>query len=193
VFPPEGPDLDQVSRAFFSRDGRSVAMMTNGWVQTVDVATGERRFKASLGSPFWVTRACAFAPNGGSLVIVRELRSRHRAGNWFGSSTTSSTVVWLDSQTGSVRREIVIPGAGVSALSFSPDGQAIACGTWSTPPERGTIRIFRLRDKREIQTIDAQDRRIEVLCFTPDGKQIAAGLGDTSIVIWDVRPTDQGR
>ena len=26
------------------------------------------------------------------------------------------------------------------------------------------------------------------LAFTPDGKRIAAGLEDTSIVIWDVRP-----
>jgi WD40 repeat protein len=26
------------------------------------------------------------------------------------------------------------------------------------------------------------------LAFTPDGRRIVAGLSDTSIVIWDVRP-----
>jgi WD40 repeat protein len=56
--------------------------------------------------------------------------------------------------------------------------------------ERGIIRIFRLRDKQEIQTIETPCPWIQGLSFTPDGKQIVAGLLDTSIVIWDVRPTD---
>ena len=55
--------------------------------------------------------------------------------------------------------------------------------------ERGIIRIFRLRDKREIQTIETPCPWIAALSFTPDGKQIVAGLSDTSIVIWDVRGT----
>jgi WD40 repeat protein len=99
-----------------------------------------------------------------------------------------STIVWLDSLTGHVRREIVIPESGVRSLAFSPDGQAIAAGTLSNHPERGLIRIFRLLDKREVETIESPCPFIEVLAFTPDGKKIAAGLGDTSIVIWDVRP-----
>ena len=55
-------------------------------------------------------------------------------------------------------------------------------------PERGVIRIFRLRDKQEIQSIETPCPWIESLAFTPDGKRIAAGLLDTSIVIWDVLP-----
>jgi WD40 repeat protein len=98
-------------------------------------------------------------------------------------------VLWLDSQSGDVRRELVIPESQVCAAAFSPDGQTIAVGTWLEHPARGIIRIFRLRDKREIQTIKAPCYGIESLCFTPDGKQIIAGLRDTSIVIWDVRPT----
>jgi WD40 repeat protein len=182
--------LDDVARAVFSRDGRSAAMIGEGWVQVVDIASGDRRFKEALGTPFWATKACEFAPNGGSLAIVREVRKGFQAGNSIGSTTAVSTIVWLDSQTGHVRREIVIPGSGVLALAFSPDGQAIASGTLLTDPARGIIRIFRLRDKREIQTIETPCPWIEALCFTPDGKQIVAGLRDTSIVIWNVRPTD---
>ena len=58
-------------------------------------------------------------------------------------------------------------------------------------PARGIIRIFRLRDKQEIQTIESPCPWIEALGFTPDGKQIVAGLLDTSIVIWDVRAMDE--
>ena len=101
-----------------------------------------------------------------------------------------STIVWLDSQTGHVRREIEIPQSDVQRLAFSPDEQSIAVGYFSTlyPPARGFIRIFRLRDKQEIQTIESPCAWIDALGFTPDGKQIVAGLQDTSIVIWDVRP-----
>ncbi len=191
-FPDRGPGggLANVSRAVFSRDGRSVAMIGGGWVQVVDLASGDRRFKEELGAPFWAAKACEFAPSGGSLAIVKEAHAGYRAGNWRGSTTAASTIVWLDSQTGSVRREIAILESGVLALAFSLDGQAIAAGTFLTDPARGIIRIFRLRDKREIQTIQSPCPWIEALCFTPDGKQIVAGLQDTSIVIWDVRPTE---
>ena len=42
-----GVDVD---RAVFSRDGRSVALIGGGWVQLVDVASGERRFKAPVAT-----------------------------------------------------------------------------------------------------------------------------------------------
>jgi WD40 repeat protein len=72
-------------------------------------------------------------------------------------------------------------------------GSTSPAGFFSTlsPPTRGFIRIFRLRDKREIQTIESPCPWIDSLSFTPDGKQIAAGLQDTLIVIWDVRPPDK--
>jgi hypothetical protein len=33
---------------------------------------------------------------------------------------------------------------------------------------------------------------VQALSFTPDGRLIVAGLEDTSIVIWEVRPVDKG-
>jgi WD40 repeat protein len=78
----------------------------------------------------------------------------------------------------------------VKSLAFSPDGQAIAVGTLLTEPARGFIRIFRLRDKQEIQTIESPCPWINALSFTTDGRRIVAGLSDTSIVIWDVHSTE---
>jgi WD40 repeat protein len=80
--------------------------------------------------------------------------------------------------------------SAVFRMSFSPDRRvSIAAGT-SLHWERGIIRVFRLRDRREIQTIEAGCPWIGRVSFTPDGKQIVAGLPDTSIVIWDMRPAD---
>jgi RNA polymerase sigma factor (sigma-70 family) len=178
--------LDDVDRAVFARDGRSVALSGEGWVQVFDVASGDRLFKETSEPP-----VCEFAPDGQSLTIVREDRfKRIQAGNFRGSSPPTSTIIWLDSRTGHVRREIEIPDSYVKSLAISPDGRVIAAGTLSTQPARGTIRIFRLRDKQEIQTIESPCYLIEALTFTPDGKQIVAGLADTSIVIWDARQID---
>jgi WD40 repeat protein len=90
-----------------------------------------------------------------------------------------------------VRREILIPESYVLSLAFSPDGRIIAAGTLFHPA-RGIIRIFRLRDKQEIQTVEAPCSSVQALCFTPDGRRIVAGLEDTSIVIWEVRQVDKG-
>jgi RNA polymerase sigma factor (sigma-70 family) len=182
---PAGPmpdGLDGVNRAVFSRDGRSVALIGRGYAQVMDVASGARRFKEAATGP------CEFAPDGESLAVVREGPGKaFQAGRWQGSSFGTSTITWLDSRTGQVRRQIEIPESLVKALAFSPGGQAIAVGTLLSDPTRGIIRIFRLRDKREIQTIEAPCPWIGALGFTRDGQRIVAGLLDTSIVIWDVR------
>jgi RNA polymerase sigma factor (sigma-70 family) len=141
-------------------------------------------------------RLIAFSPDGDSKAIVREnLVNEIKLANGQtrrDPSSTASTIVWLDDRTGLVRCEIEIPASRVLCLAFSPDMQYIAVGARSAiyPPGLGTIRIFRLQDKREIQTIEPPCPSIHSLCFTPDGKQIAAGLQDTSIVIWDVQPIE---
>ena len=141
-------------------------------------------------------RLAAFSRDGRSKVIVRRIPGKSiKLANGeirYDRSTHGSMIVWLDPDTGHVRREIEIPQSDVQRLALSPDEQLIAVSYFSTlyPPARGFIRIFRLRDKREIQTIESPCAWIDALGFTSDGKQIVAGLQDTSIVIWDVRPMD---
>jgi WD40 repeat protein len=193
-FPVLGPAAAQgankvdVKRAIFARDARSAAMIGDEWVQVIDVASGEGRFKVPMAS---FLGACAFAPGGGSLAIVQDVRTRKfQAGAWSGSEPVVNKVVWLDGQSGGVRREIEIHDSYVRSLSFSPDGQDLAIGAQLVHPERGIIRIFRLRDKREVRTIASPCPSVETLSFSTDGERIAAGMSDTSIVVWDVRRAD---
>ena len=119
--------------------------------------------------------ALAFSPDGKSVAVAR----RSALG-------VDGTISWVDSDSGQERREIVVPKSYVHALAFSPDGQFLAAGT-SFGWERGVIHIYRLRDKKEVQTITAPSRPTGGLAFTPDGKRLATGMSDTSILIWDVR------
>jgi RNA polymerase sigma factor (sigma-70 family) len=191
-------------------DGSSVIVaLADGSRRCWDLSVGKERAisQPKLGKPLDPAVAAAlppvrpdltvFSPDGGSKAIVDSSAGepiKLADGQIrYDRANASSTIVWVDSQTGHVRREIAIPQSDVQRLAFSPDGQSIAVGYFSTlyPPARGYIRIFRLRDKREIQTIESPCAWIDALCFTPDGKQIVAGLQDTSIVIWDVRQMDK--
>ncbi len=196
----EGRSSDSVKlRAVtLGRDGSSVIVaLANGSVRCWDLSTGKERVIAQRNLPKPLDPdVVAYSRDGRSKAIVRSIPGKKiklADGNVrYDPPTTASMIVWLDTETGHVRREIEIPQARVLRLALSPDGQSIAVGYLSTlyPPARGFIRIFRLRDKREIQTIESPCAGINALAFTPDGKQVVAGLRDTSIVIWDIPPTD---
>jgi WD40 repeat protein len=210
----DGKNLRQIDLGFegigdlvFSPDGKTIAavgfqlepkrnVVVNHLV-LADAATGRVVHRAGWDDQDNVGRV-AYVPDGKTIATVSsdstlrlwdvaatKLLHRER-----GSSTPTSTIVWLDSQTGHVRREIEVPESYVNSLAFSPDGQAIAVGTMLPHPARGIVRIFRLRDKHEIQTIESPCPWINALSFTTDGRRIVTGLSDTSIVIWDVRSTD---
>jgi RNA polymerase sigma factor (sigma-70 family) len=144
-------------------------------------------------------RITAFLKEGRTKVIVERIPGKSiklASGETREDYASAGTmIVWFDSETGHVRREIEIPRSDVQHLTLSPDEQLVAAAYFSKlyPPARGFIRIFRLRDKREIQTIESPCAWIDALAFTPDGKQIAAGLQDSSIVLWDVKPTEERR
>jgi WD40 repeat protein len=46
--------------------------------------------------------------------------------------------------------------------------------------------LFDLKTDKEIWRNNAPDMICRALAFSPDGKQLAAGLSNSSIVIWDV-------
>jgi WD40 repeat protein len=169
-----------------------------GTVLVVDVPTGRVRFETSsaIRAPDYIGnvnhQTCLeFAPDDQSLAFVRQVYKSIKLpdGRTREAVPRESTIVWLDARTGQSRREIRVTGRPVWDPVFSPDGRLLA-GVSSMREDGSVIRIFRLGDRREIQSIETPSRWITALAFTPDGKRIAAGLYDTSIVLWDVRRTD---
>jgi RNA polymerase sigma factor (sigma-70 family) len=215
-WPIEGNSSDSVNLrgVTLGKDGSSVTVaLADGSFRGWDLWTRKERAIAQpkLEKPLdpataaalppvpLTARLAAFSRDGRSKVIVRTIPGESiKLANGeirYDRSSAGSTIVWLDTHTGHVRREFEIPQSDVQRLALSPDEQCIAVGYFSTlyPPARGFIRIFRLRDKREIQTIETPCAWIDALGFTADGKQIVAGLQDTSIVLWDVHPVDGRR
>jgi len=172
----EWDDQDNVEKVAYIPDGKNVATVSlDATLRFWDVATTEPLNRERLvGEGRLSPESIAFSPDAASHLLAIA----------WGRTVDLWDVVHL-------RRARTIANDGQyrpNSLVFSPDGTTLAAGvatrgaeirlwrvgdgTLLTHPERGIIRIFRLRDKREIQTIESPCPWIEALTFTPDGKQI---------------------
>ena len=73
----------------------------------------------------------------------------------------------------------------MSSLAFSPDGDVLAVSAHGIG---SVIRLYRTDNGREIErfTCPAAFSYPNALEFAPDGRSLAAGLADTTVVIWNV-------
>ena len=71
-------------------------------------------------------------------------------------------------------------GTTVLSLAFSQDNQMLAAGLVST-----TVKVWRLSDGVELQTLEGLSSGVYSLAFSPDGQVVAAGA-DPDIMLWQV-------
>jgi WD40 repeat protein len=175
--------------AIFSPDGHRLAVVENmgGTVRLAELDQGKELFAVPRG------HAVAFSPDGLSLAVAEMTKYRELklADGGTRSEFAPDTMVYvLDGRTGQERRKILVEGASlIEAVAFSPDGKTLAVGQgWNEPK----IHLYDVTDGREVQNIatPARSHGSFALAFTPDGKRLVSGMSDTSILIWDVRPTD---
>jgi len=88
----------------------------------------------------------------------------------------------------------------VSAIAWSPDGRfvatgdrrresydtVIASGQWPQWDVAQSVRLWDTASGKELACFDGFKADVTALTFSPDGMELAAGLGDSTILIWDV-------
>jgi WD40 repeat protein len=170
-----------IGRGVFAPGNQFLAITTPTTASVVDLATGEERWTAPC-------LALAFSVDGESLVVAspgKPEMSQLADGSYRTMGPVADAIERVD--LGSEQRtRIEIPRESVTALAVSPDGKAVAvAGGWISP----TVRLYRTSDGREIQSFPAPARisQAGALAFSLDGRRLAAGLDDTTVVIWDVR------
>jgi hypothetical protein len=98
--------------------------------------------------------------------------------------------VWNLATVTEVQR-LNVPGMqGVSA--FSPSGRFLATGSSlmnmarSPTAEEKLVRVWEIATGRQVASFEGHQCAITALSYAPDGKTLASGSGDSTILIWDL-------
>ncbi len=67
------------------------------------------------------------------------------------------------------------------SIAISPDGQTFASGGADS-----TIRVWRIDNPTQPETVGKQMGSVRVLTFSPDGGKIVSGGDDLSVLVWDL-------
>jgi len=164
----------------FSSDNRLLAADAgNNSVKVWDVITGrevqtlsgpQTSFMAALGVSF-----IAFSTDGKKLVTVSEAIHVWDTASWREIKTLDTTSLNASGFTG-----------GEGAMALSPDGSQLA--RVDTNGSKTQIKFLDLNSGQEVRSIELPHRQIDSLelCFTPDGRLVAAGIVGKKLKVWDV-------
>jgi WD40 repeat protein len=71
---------------------------------------------------------------------------------------------------------------GGSTLAFSPDGGALAFGSWDN-----TVKLWDVKGGELLRTLRGHSSDVISVAFSPDGGTLASGSDDSTVKLWDVR------
>lgn len=153
-----------ISSLAFSADGKYLAYGTANTVTLFDLAAGKEARQFTAPSRSWLN-GLAFAPNGKTLCGIN--------GNW------DYTIYQWDMATGQALRPLGKRMGG--GVVFAPNGKSMAM----TGGDR-VILIQEIITRRERCRFLSPDKRPSKLAYSPNGRILAQGSEDITVLLWDV-------
>lgn len=169
----QGPS-HRVEIIAFSPDGKTLVSVSDDCtIQIWDATTGAHRqtIKGYSNS----VRMIAFSPDSKLLA----------------SNSEDCMIQLWNVATGMCQQTLSGDSNQVQAVAFSADGEILAsCSHHHTirlwDVTTGVCRQMHTKMSPSQLLISDQDRRVQVVAFSPDGKTLASGADDGSVLLWDI-------
>ena len=157
---------DNVRMLLFSPDGTALAAGTiEGDVRLWDVATGAtKRIQEGQGQSSRVL-SMAFSQDGTILAV----------------GSNDDTVKLWDLAMGTA--SATLEARWADCVAFAPNGTMFATGT-----QEKLVRLYNMSTGDIIATFEGHNDNVTSVFFTPDGRTLASGSGDGTILLWDLLP-----
>ncbi len=193
--------IENVNTVAFSPDGNTIASGSGRLVylggpedsgtcvgqeiRLWDINTGEL-IKTLIGHTS-VVNSVVFSPDGSTIASVSGHWQAYKA-VW---SVGEEICLW-SAQTGELLKTLTGHKDVVSSVVFSPDGNYIVSGDWyhslydtSGGAWSGEIRVWNTHTGELIKTLTGHTGGVSSMAFSPDGKTLASGRTDGTILLWD--------
>ena len=185
-----GPEAGQVHALAFLRDGRFVLSQSDGGLTVWEAAADGGRLMNRLASP-------------SALGNVKVCIAVSPDGTWLASSSDPGNVDVWDMRTCQLHATLrhgqhsswmffsgggeLRPGMAMIAvarhwLAFSPDSRRLA---YAAP---GEVRVFDPESKQDVLSLEADDKYMSRILFSPDGRRLIAFGEKEQWHVWDARP-----
>ena len=152
-----------------------------------DVNTG-KHIKTLTGHTS-VVNSVVFSPDGNTIASG----SGHWAG-YEGIYSDGEEIRLWDVRTGEHIKTLKGHKNVVSSVVFSPDGNLIVSGDWYHDGHYGSgtlwgeILVWNAHIGEHLKTLTGNTGGVSSLAFSPDGKTLANGRTDGTILLWDFSP-----
>jgi WD40 repeat protein len=181
AYSPDGKTLavgDGPNHAICSFPGPAPINENGGLIRLLDTATDRVRLTlkpTKIAGHEYEVRRVAFSPDGKTLVSAG--LERDRVGRRF--VETQSFTSW-DAGSGRVRNRVLgAEDAPWINTAIAPDAGAVAATT-----ERG-LSLWDAATGRRTFSIRDVPPNPKALVFSPDGRKLASGYGDGTVILWD--------